>query len=83
MRFENIVLFLWPWTPNKPIQLLQLDAVSVWVKFLKLRAHYFNSYVLRGLDTLIEKSMFVDRLIASQSVSYAKNVWKSKLESTS
>lgn len=73
LPFGNRVLFLWPWSLDKPIQKLQLNAVPVWVKLPNLRPHYFNSHVLSGLGSIIGKPLFMDKLTTSQSrVAYAR-----------
>lgn len=64
MPFGNMI-FLWLWLLDKPIKSLKLKAVLVWVQFSKLRPHYFNIHALRGLETLIGKPVFMDKLYLS------------------
>lgn len=73
LPFGNRVLFLWPWSPEKPIQRLSLDSVPVWVKFPDLKLHYFNATVLSGLGSLIGKPLFMDKLTTTQNrVAFAR-----------
>lgn len=72
LPFGNRVLFLWPWSRNKPIQRMSLDRVPVWIKLPDLNLHYYNTHVLSGLGTLIGKLLFMDKLTATQGrVSFA------------
>lgn len=73
LPFGNRVLFLWPWSHDKPIQRLNLDAVPVWIKFPDLRLHHFTPHVLSGLGSMIGKPLFMDKLTTSQNrVSFAR-----------
>lgn len=73
LPFGNRVLFLWPWSPDKPIQRLSLNSVPVWIKFPDLRLHHFHPQVLSGLGSLVGKPMFMDKPTAAQKrVSFAR-----------
>lgn len=73
LPFGNRVLFLWPWSPDKPIQRLSLNTVPVWIKFPNLRLHHYHPHVLGGLGSFIGKPLFMDKLTAAQQrVSFAR-----------
>lgn len=73
LPFGNRVLFLWPWSPDKPIQRLSLDTVPVWIQFPDLRLHHFHPHVLSGLGSFVGKPLFMDKPTTAQTrVSFAR-----------
>lgn len=58
---------------DKPLQMLNLNAVHLWVKLPKLRPHYFNAHVLDGLGSLVGKPLFMDKPTTTETtVAYSR-----------